>query len=100
MQSSRQANPIIYSALLVFLGVLLAVASELPFSGYFQIPLFAYALYLLDQSSESRLGQVFRDGFLLGLGYFVPALWWIFISLHDVGGMAVWLSSLAVLALA
>ena len=100
MQSSRQANPIIYSALLVFLGVLLAVASELPFSGYFQIPLFAYALYLLDQSSESRLGQVFRDGFLLGLGYFVPALWWIFISLHDVGGMAIWLSSLAVFALA
>jgi apolipoprotein N-acyltransferase len=101
LQSSRlQANPIIYSALLVFLGVLLAVASELPFSGYIQIVLFAYTLYILNRSSEAKSSQAFWDGFLLGLGYFVIALWWIFISLHDVGGMAVWLSSLAVLALA
>jgi apolipoprotein N-acyltransferase len=101
LQSSRlQANPIIYSALLVFLGVLLAVASELPFSGYIQIVLFAYTLYILNRSSEAKSSQAFWDGFLLGLGYFVIALWWIFISLHDVGGMAVWLSSFAVFALA
>ncbi len=101
MQSSRlQANPVVYGALLVFLGALLAIASELPFSGYIQIILFAYALYILNTSSEAKSSQAFRGGFLLGLGYFVPALWWIFISLHDVGGMAVWLSSLAVFALA
>ncbi len=101
MQSSRlQANPIIYSALLVFLGVLLAIASELPFSGYIQIVLFAYTLYILNRSSEAKSSQAFRDGFLVGLGYFVIALWWIFISLHDVGGMAIWLSSFAVFALA
>ena len=101
MQSSRlQANPIIYSALLVFLGVLLAVAGELPFSGYIQIVLFAYTLYILNRGSETKSSQAFRDGFLLGLGYFVIALWWIFISLHDIGGMAMWLSSPAVLALA
>ena len=101
MQSSRlQVNPIIYSALLVFLGVLLAIASELPFSGYIQIALFAYTLYILGQSSKTKSSHTFRDGFLLGLGYFVIALWWIFISLHDVGGIAIWLSSLAVLALA
>ncbi|MEY3725417.1 MAG: hypothetical protein RLZZ365_1352, partial [Pseudomonadota bacterium] len=101
MQSSRpQANPLIHGALLVFLGVLLAVASELPFSGYIQIALFAYALYVLGRSSEPKFSEAFRSGFLLGLGYFVPALWWIFISLHDVGGMSIWLSSLAVLALA
>lgn len=100
MQSSPQANPIIHSALLLFLGVLLAVASELPFSGYIQIALFAYALYVLGRNNKPKASQAFQDGFLLGLGYFVPALWWIFISLHDVGGMAIWLSSLAVLALA
>ncbi len=101
MQSNRlQASPIIDSALLVFLGVLLAVASELPFSGYIQIIPFAYALYILNQNSKTKFGQAFWDGFLLGLGYFVVALWWIFISLHDVGGMAIWLSSLSVLALA
>ena len=101
MQSSRlQANPIIYGALLVFLGVLLAIASELAFSGYIQIALFAYALYTLGQNSKTTFPHAFWNGFLLGLGYFVIALWWIFISLHDVGGMAIWLSSLAVFALA
>lgn len=101
MQSSRlQANPILYGALLIFLGVLLAVASELPFSGYIQIVLFAYVLYLFGQSKQPKSSHAFRDGFLLGLGYFVIALWWIFISLHDVGGMTIWLSSLAVIALA
>jgi apolipoprotein N-acyltransferase len=101
LQSSRlQANPIIYSGLLFFLGLVLAVASEIAFSGYIQIALFAYALSILSRNSKAKSSHAFRDGFLLGLGYFVAALWWIFISLHDVGGMAVWLSSLAVLALA
>lgn len=101
MQSSHlQANPAVYNALLLFLGVLLAFVSELPYSGYLQIILFAYVLFVLGQIKGVKLTIAFRDGFLLGIGYFVPALWWIFISLHEVGGMSIWLSSVAVVALA
>lgn len=101
MQSSRLlTNPLIHSGLLLFLGVLLAITSELSGSGYIQIVVFAYTLWVLHQDHRSTRSNAFQDGFLLGLGYFVPALWWIFISLHDVGGMSVWLSCLAVFALA
>ena len=37
--------------------------------------------------------------FLFGLAYFVVGLWWIFISLHDIGGMNAALSVAAVVLL-
>jgi apolipoprotein N-acyltransferase len=39
------------------------------------------------------------SGFLFGLAYFVVGLWWIFISLHDIGGMNAALSVAAVVLL-
>lgn len=41
----------------------------------------------------------FAGGFLFGLAYFVVGLWWIFISLHDIGGMNAALSVAAVVLL-
>ncbi len=76
------------------------MSSELPFSGFIHIILFAYVLWLMSRANSANATRAFRDGFLFGLGYFIPALWWIFISLHNVGGMSVFLSSVAVFALA
>ena len=41
----------------------------------------------------------FLSGLIFGLGYFVIGLWWLYISLHDVGGMNVALSCMAVFLL-
>jgi len=39
-------------------------------------------------------------GWLFGVGWMVSGLWWLYISMHDFGGMATWLAAAAVLALA
>lgn len=39
-------------------------------------------------------------GWLFGVGWLVSGLWWLYISMHDFGGMPPWLAALAVLALA
>ena len=52
------------------------------------------------KGAEQTLVRLFNQGLIFGLGYFTIALWWIYISLHDVGGMSLVLSSFAVFALA
>jgi apolipoprotein N-acyltransferase len=52
------------------------------------------------KGAEQTLVRLFNQGLIFGLGYFTIALWWIYISLHDVGGMSPVLSSFAVFALA
>ncbi|MCO5125399.1 MAG: apolipoprotein N-acyltransferase [Rhizobacter sp.] len=39
-------------------------------------------------------------GWLFGVGWLVSGLWWLYISMHDFGGMPSWLAALAVFALA
>ncbi len=38
-------------------------------------------------------------GWLFAVGWLVSGLWWLYISMHDYGGMPSWLAALAVLAL-
>ena len=45
-------------------------------------------------------GRAALLGWLFGTGWLVSGLWWLYISMHDFGGMAPWLAALAVLALA
>jgi apolipoprotein N-acyltransferase len=52
------------------------------------------------KGAEQTLVRLFNQGLIFGLGYFTIALWWIYISLHDIGGMSPVLSSFAVFALA
>lgn len=54
------------------------------------------AMYLYLIRSNHR---PFYTGWAFGLGYFCNALWWIYISLHDVGGVHVALSVFSVVAL-
>jgi len=98
--SSVRALPLIHLTLLFAAGALLAISSELPLSGYIHILLLAFMWRVCAKGAEQTLVRLFNQGLIFGLGYFTIALWWIYISLHDVGGMSPVLSSFAVFALA
>jgi apolipoprotein N-acyltransferase len=86
--------------LLFFLGALLATAAELPYGGWVQIPILSLIWWRMGNQSIPSIKNQFISGMSFGLGYFVLGLWWIYISLHDVGGMHAALSCLAVFLLA
>ncbi len=86
--------------LLFFLGALLAGVAELPYGGWIQIPVLSLIFFLLSNNNFGSLQSHFLLGIAFGLGYFVLGLWWTYISLHDVGGMNVLLSGMAVFLLA
>ena len=86
--------------LLFFLGALLAAAAELPYGGWIQIPILSLIWWRMSQQSNPSTKNQFIFGIAFGLGYFALGLWWIYISLHDVGGMHAVISCLAVFLLA
>ena len=86
-------------AFLVVLGGLLAGAAELPYGGWVQIPILSLIWWQLHQQKSASLKRYLSLGFTFGTAYFVVALWWLYISLHDVGGMNFFLSCMAVFLL-
>ena len=86
--------------ILFVLGGLLAGAAELPYGGWIQIPLLSVIWWQLRAQESESLKKFFVHGLAFGLGYFVVGLWWLYISLHDVGGMNSLLSCMAVFLLA
>ena len=98
-QSTRLSNSVNLLALF-FLGALLAAAAELPYGGWIQIPVLSLIWWRMRQQSIHSIKNQFISGMSFGLGYFVLGLWWIYISLHDVGGMHTAVSCLAVFLLA
>jgi apolipoprotein N-acyltransferase len=86
--------------LLFFLGAVLAAAAELPYGGWIQIPILSLIWWRLSRQSITSIKSQFISGMSFGLGYFVLGLWWIYISLHDVGGMHAAVACLAVFLLA
>jgi apolipoprotein N-acyltransferase len=98
-QSIRLRNSVNLSALF-FLGALLAAAAELPYGGWIQIPVLSLIWWRMSQQSTPSIKSQFILGMSFGLGYFALGLWWIYISLHDVGGMHAVVSCLAVFLLA
>lgn len=86
--------------LLFFLGALLAAAVELPYGGWIQIPILSLIWWRMGYELNLSIKNQFISGMSFGLGYFVLGLWWIYISLHDIGGMHAALSGLAVFLLA
>lgn len=88
------------NALILFaLGALLAVVAELAYGGWLQIPLLSIVWWRLNLESKSTLKSFLSFGLIFGLGYFVIALWWLYISLHDVGGINSLFSCMAVFLL-
>ncbi len=81
------------------LGAILAGAAELPYGGWIQLPILSLIWWQLSNIHSPTLKSHFLFGMAFGLGHFVIGLWWIYISLHDVGGMNPLLSCVAVFLL-
>ncbi|OZA37647.1 MAG: apolipoprotein N-acyltransferase [Polynucleobacter sp. 17-46-58] len=81
------------------LGALLAITAELSYGGWIQLPLLALLWWQMSKHQDLHLKNQLLLGLAFGVGYFVIGLWWIYISLHDVGGMNMLLSAAAVLML-
>ena len=95
---SRSRSGIHYLTLFI-LGAVLAGATELSYGGWIQIPILSVIWWQLTLENHSSAKHQFLSGLIFGLGYFVIGLWWIYISLHDVGGMNAALSCMAVFLL-
>ena len=98
-QLSFKHAGIVPFAFLVVLGGLLAGAAELPYGGWAQIPILSLIWWQLHQQKSAPLKRYLSLGLTFGTAYFVVALWWLYISLHDVGGMNFFLSCMAVFLL-
>ncbi|QWD67432.1 apolipoprotein N-acyltransferase [Polynucleobacter sp. MWH-Aus1W21] len=71
----------------MLLGAALALAAELPYGGWIQLPLLSILWWRIDSYSSLSIKKQFVLGLTFGIGYFVVGLWWLYISLHDIGGM-------------
>ena len=80
-------------------GAILAGAAELPLGGWLQIPILGFIFWQLAKLPAISLKTHLTASASFALGYFVCGLWWIYISLHDVGGMNPILSAAAVFLL-
>ena len=85
--------------LLFALGALLAAVAELPYGGWIQIPILSLVWWRLGLQEALAIKKQALSGLIFGLGYFVVGVWWLYISMHDVGGMHTLLSVLAVFLL-
>jgi len=65
----------------------------------FLLPIFSLAglFYFWKQSSSPK--EAAKLGFVFGLSYFIAGIYWIYISLHDVGGMPFWMAGIATFCL-
>jgi apolipoprotein N-acyltransferase len=93
------SNRVFAVAALLILGALLAVIAELPYGGWIQIPVLSVIWWRLDPQPTATLKKQFALGLSFGVGYFVTGLWWLYISLHDVGGMNAALACMGVFLL-
>ena len=96
---TRQSMRAVVLITLFILGALIALAAELPYGGWVQIPLLSIVWWRLSLLNDCSLKQYFFSSLAFGIGYFVVGLWWLYISLHDIGGMNAALSYIAVFLL-
>jgi apolipoprotein N-acyltransferase len=61
----------------------------------FILPILSLAglFYLWEITTSPK--QAAKIGFAFGLGFFITGIYWIYISLHDIGGMPFWMAGLA-----
>jgi apolipoprotein N-acyltransferase len=93
-------NTKIFSIFVLFiLGAALAAIAELPYGGWLQIPVLSLTWWRLNPQSPNSIKKQFSLGLAFGVGYFIVGLWWLYISLHDVGGMHAALACMGVFLL-
>ena len=90
----------VFSIFVLFvLGAALAVIAELPYGGWIQIPVLSLVWWRLNPQTPNSVKKQFLLGLAFGIGYFVVGLWWLYISLHNVGGMNAALACMGVFLL-
>ena len=90
----------IFSIFVLFiLGGALAAIAELPYGGWIQIPVLSIIWWRLNPQTPNSIKKQFSLGLIFGVSYFVIGLWWLYISLHDVGGMKTALACMGVFLL-
>jgi len=89
------------SALIRLVALLAGAAQTFSFAPFelwwLQIAALAVLAGLVAEGGAWRAAGL---GWLFGVGWLVSGLWWLYISMHDYGGMPAWLAALAVFALA
>jgi apolipoprotein N-acyltransferase len=87
--------PRINTYLLAGCAGLLAVLGFAPFSAY---PLTVLALAILFVQWQHAHGKwkAARLGFVFGMGFFIAGIGWLYVALHDFGGMPAILAALAI----
>lgn len=77
------------------LALALGVISVFGFAPYyiFLIPIAALCLLFMLWHQAASPKAAFRLGFAYGLGLYIVGIYWIYISLHDFGGMPWWFAS-------
>ncbi len=76
----------------VILGLLTSLASSLQSAGWWQMLLIAFFWRLTHQHYFHGPWYQAKLGWYFGFAYFCHGLWWIYVSLHDVGGMPSWMA--------
>jgi len=85
--------------MIALLAAALGAVSVLGFAPFelFPLPIFALAfLFRLWQRTSSPRAAAWL-GFCFGLGFFLTGVSWVYVSLHDVGGMAAPIAAIATL---
>lgn len=86
--------------LLSFLiGVLTAAVGNFNNAAWWQMLLLAMFWRQIHQHHFHGLKTQVQLGWLFGLGYFCQGIWWLYVSMHDVGGMPVFMAAGGVLLL-
>jgi apolipoprotein N-acyltransferase len=89
------------SALIRLVALLAGAAQTFSFAPFelwwLQVAALAVLAGLVAEGGAWRAAAL---GWLFGVGWLVSGLWWLYISMHDYGGMPAWLAALAVFALA
>lgn len=90
----------IYS-LITLLGILQGYALASPWSGQANASLQVLSLvgFLITQHKEITLKQRFFQAWVFATSWLIASVWWLYISMHDFGGLPASLTLLAILLL-
>ncbi len=97
IQWAQQAPSWQRALLAVALGAL-TVAGFAPYY-LFWLPWLSLAVLLLLWQQASSANQVFKLGMAFGIGLYCLGIYWIYISLHDFGGMPWWFAGFSTFCL-
>ena len=82
------------------LGLLTSLISNAHSAGWWQLLILALFWRLIDRHHFHGGAYQAKLGWCFGFAYFGHSLWWIYVSLHDVGGMPFWMASTGVVIFA